>query len=241
VGQRWRDYSATGVLDYLPHDHARSGPTLGRGRPARICDRECRVCFSIGAVEWQRSDPQGRLFGVTVPRVTTARTARSCTTTSRHADLVVPEGALQVPHEAFPYQQLVDENRARASRSRARARGHRRVRSRLLAVTGGVRQPAVTISDSHHGHNRGEAARLHVLRPRGCATRGRGAGTGGYDPRASSAQVARGRWDHPATLGPLPARMRRSPHAGCYTDNETNTGGCGACRGGLQQDAFHRA
>ncbi len=51
------DYSADGrAWNYLPHDHARSRTyRWGEDGLMGICDRECRICFSLAL--WNGRDP----------------------------------------------------------------------------------------------------------------------------------------------------------------------------------------
>src|SRR5215831_17627156 len=70
------DYSADGTSwDYFPHDHARSRVyRWGEDGLLGLTDRECRLCFSPAL--WNGADPilKERLFGLTGPGATTART-----------------------------------------------------------------------------------------------------------------------------------------------------------------------
>jgi hypothetical protein len=63
------DYSQWGECwTYLSHDHARSRAyRWGEDGLLGICDRECRVCFSVAL--WNGVDPilKERLFGLTGP------------------------------------------------------------------------------------------------------------------------------------------------------------------------------
>ena len=68
---------------YFPHDHARSRAyRWGEDGLLGICDRECRLCFSVAL--WNGRDPilKERLFGLTGPEGITVKMSRSCTITS---------------------------------------------------------------------------------------------------------------------------------------------------------------
>ena len=113
------DYSADGdAWNYLPHDHARSRAyRWGEEGLAGWCDIEQRLCLALGAVERPGCDAEGaRCSGwERSPRETTARTSRS---TGGIGD-AVPSHAwntwrYRYPQRAFPYEQLVEENRGAA-------------------------------------------------------------------------------------------------------------------------------
>ena len=75
------DRRGLGVLPARPGALARV--PLGRGRPrSGISDNHQRLCFALAL--WNGRDPilKERLFGLTGPRATTARTSRSATSTS---------------------------------------------------------------------------------------------------------------------------------------------------------------
>ena len=78
------DYSADGnCWEYFPHDQARSRAyRWGEDGLLGICDDQCRLAFALAL--WNERDPilKERLFGLTDRKATTARTSRSCTTTS---------------------------------------------------------------------------------------------------------------------------------------------------------------
>ncbi|HEX4454105.1 MAG TPA: glucosidase [Kofleriaceae bacterium] len=110
------DYSATGECwTYLPHDHARSRAyRWGEDGLLGICDRECRLCFSIGL--WNGVDPilKERLFGLTGPEGNHGEDVKElyyfleATPTSSYL-----RALYKYPHAAFPYAQLVDGNARR--------------------------------------------------------------------------------------------------------------------------------
>src|SRR5512144_1666598 len=92
------DYSATGECwSYLPHDHARSRAyRWGEDGLLGICDRECRVCFSVAL--WNGRDPNPRAaVRHHRPRGQPRRGLQGALLLSRRdPDVVLSEGALQV-------------------------------------------------------------------------------------------------------------------------------------------------
>ena len=78
------DYSADGkAWDYLSHDQARSRAyRWGEDGIAGIADDHGRLCLALAL--WNEADPilKERLSASPTPRVTTARTSRSTTSTS---------------------------------------------------------------------------------------------------------------------------------------------------------------
>ena len=112
------DYSAHGnAWDYLPHDHARSRAyRWGEDGIAGFGDDHLRWCLSLAL--WNGQDPilKERLFGLTNSEGNHGEDVKELyfysdgTPKPRlHAD------ALQVPAAAFPYEQLLQENRRRGS------------------------------------------------------------------------------------------------------------------------------
>ena len=111
------DYSADGeAWDYLPHDHARSRAyRWGEDGLAGFCDVEQRLC--LGLALWNGKDPilKERAFGLTGAQ-------------GNHGEDVkeywwyldaVPSHAwnrwrYHYPQSAFPYQDLIDQNRSRS-------------------------------------------------------------------------------------------------------------------------------
>ena len=115
------DYSADGdAWSYLPHDHARSRAyRWGEDGLAGFCDIEQRLCLALAL--WNGRDPilKERAFGLTGAE-------------GNHGEDVkeywwyrdaVPSHAwnswrYHYPQRAFPYQQLLDENRRRSKSDR---------------------------------------------------------------------------------------------------------------------------
>jgi Mannosylglycerate hydrolase MGH1-like glycoside hydrolase domain len=110
------DYSGDGsAWDYFPHDHARSRAyRWGEDGLLGFCDRQCRLAFALAL--WNGRDPilKERLFGLSGPQgnhgedvkeeyhyVEAAPTYSWCSALYRY------------PQAAFPYAQLVEENKTR--------------------------------------------------------------------------------------------------------------------------------
>ncbi len=110
------DYSADGnVWNYLPHDQARSRAyRWGEDGLLGICDRECRLCFAVAL--WNGVDPilKERLFGLTGPEGNHGEDVKECyyylDSTPTHSYL---RALYKYPQRAYPYDQLVAENRRR--------------------------------------------------------------------------------------------------------------------------------
>jgi hypothetical protein len=242
------DYSATGECwTYVQHDHARSRVyRWGEDGLLGICDRECRVCFSIAL--WNERDPilKERLFGVTGPE---GNHGEDCKELYYYLDATPTSSYLKAryryPHAAYPYAELVDGNRARGKHERELE----------LEDTGALDGGAwdVTAEYAKAGAddvlirititNRGPAARLHVLPTAWLRnTWSWGRHGEGYDARGELARVgaASVRIAQP-TLGHFRLDCDGAPEL-LFTDNETNSqrlwGTPGASR--FTKDAFHR-
>jgi hypothetical protein len=110
------DYSQWGECwTYLSHDHARSRAyRWGEDGLLGICDRECRACFAIGL--WNGNDPilKERLFGLTGPEGNHGEDVKElyyyldATPTASYL-----KALYKYPQQAFPYTQLVEQNRRR--------------------------------------------------------------------------------------------------------------------------------
>jgi hypothetical protein len=242
------DYSATGECwSYLPHDHARSRAyRWGEDGLLGICDRECRVCFALAL--WNGRDPilKERLFGVTGPE---GNHGEDCKELYYYLDATPTASYLKAlykyPHEAYPYDQLVVENRRRGRDDReleiedtgAFDRGYWDVTAEYAKA--GTDDVLIRITVV----NRGEAARLHVLPTVWLRNTWAWGRTGeGYDARGAIEHVggASVRITQP-TLGHLRLDADGSPEL-LFTDNETNSerlwGAPGASA--FTKDAFHR-
>src|ERR1700691_4890650 len=110
------DYSADGdAWHYFPHDHARSRAyRWGEDGIGGICDRHQHICFAIAL--WNERDAilKERLFGLTNLEGNHGEDVKECyyyldaTPTYSYA-----KGLYKYPHAAFPYRELLDENRRR--------------------------------------------------------------------------------------------------------------------------------
>jgi hypothetical protein len=110
------DYSAYGTAwDYFPHDHARSRAyRWNEDGLAGICDRHQRICFAIAL--WNRRDPilKERLFGLTGSEGNHGEDVKEyyfyLDSTPTHSYM---KFLYKYPQAAFPYSDLVEENRRR--------------------------------------------------------------------------------------------------------------------------------
>jgi len=113
------DYSADGkAWESFPHDHARSRTyRWGEDGIAGICDDRQRLCFAIAL--WNGADPilKERLFGLSGPEGNHGEDVKECyfylDNVPSHAYM---KYLYKYPQRAFPYDDLVDENRRRTRR-----------------------------------------------------------------------------------------------------------------------------
>src|SRR5258707_3640120 len=119
------DYSEYGdVWTYLPHDHARSRAyRWGEDGLLGICDRECRICFSVAL--WNGKDPmlKERLFGLTGPEGNHGEDVKEL---YYHLDATPTSSYLKAlykyPQLEYPYDRLVpDGNSPRQTHPQVRA------------------------------------------------------------------------------------------------------------------------
>jgi hypothetical protein len=111
------DYSADGdAWEYFPHDHARSRAyRWGEDGLLGICDRQGRLCFALAL--WNERDLilKERLFGLTGKEGNHAEDVKECyfylDSTPTHSYM---KALYKYPQAAFPYAQLLDENRRRS-------------------------------------------------------------------------------------------------------------------------------
>lgn len=111
------DYSPDGsAWDYLPHDHARSRAyRWGEDGIAGISDNHQRLCFAIAL--WNGQDPilKERIFGLTGNEGNHGEDVKEyyfyLDNTPTHSYM---KCLYKYPHAAFPYVQLVQENRSRS-------------------------------------------------------------------------------------------------------------------------------
>src|SRR5579871_3091011 len=110
------DYSPGGTAwEYLPHDHARSKAyRWNEDGLGGICDRHQQICFAIAL--WNGCDPilKERLFGLTGNEGNHGEDVKECyfylDSTPTHSYM---KFLYKYPQGAFPYSQLVEENRRR--------------------------------------------------------------------------------------------------------------------------------
>src|SRR5580658_6101254 len=110
------DYSATGAAwDHLPHDHARSRAyRWNEDGIAGICDRHQCICFAVAL--WNGRDPilKERLFGLTGSEGNHGEDVKECyfylDSTPTHSYM---HTLYKYPQAAFPYAELIEENRQR--------------------------------------------------------------------------------------------------------------------------------
>jgi len=115
------DYSPGGsAWEYLPHDHARSKAyRWNEDGLAGISDRHQRICFALAL--WNGRDPilKERLFGLTGNEGNHAEDAKELyfylDSTPTHSFM---RYLYKYPQAAFPYEQLVRENRSRDRKAR---------------------------------------------------------------------------------------------------------------------------
>ncbi|TVQ45720.1 MAG: glucosidase [Gloeocapsa sp. DLM2.Bin57] len=115
------DYSATGeAWDYLSHDQARSQAyRWGEDGIAGISDNHQRLCFALAL--WNGADPilKERLFGLTGSEGNHGEDVKEyyfyLDNTPTHAYM---KYLYKYPQRAFPYNQLVEENRHRGRQTK---------------------------------------------------------------------------------------------------------------------------
>ncbi|MEO6323495.1 MAG: glucosidase [Thermoanaerobaculia bacterium] len=114
------DYSPDGsAWDYLPHDHARSRAyRWSEDGIAAICDRHQYICFSVAF--WNHRDPilKERLFGLSGPEGNHGEDVKEyyfyLDSTPTHSSM---RFLYKYPQAAYPYAQLVEENKNRGRES----------------------------------------------------------------------------------------------------------------------------
>ncbi|MBV8174390.1 MAG: glucosidase, partial [Verrucomicrobia bacterium] len=110
------DYSDGGdPWDYFPHDHARSRAyRWGEDGLLGITDRECRLCFALALWNGRDHILKERLFGLTGPEGNHGEDVKECyfylDSSPTHSYL---KALYKYPQAAFPYDELVRENRRR--------------------------------------------------------------------------------------------------------------------------------
>ncbi|QLE57980.1 glucosidase [Nostoc sp. TCL26-01] len=111
------DYSATGeAWEYFPHDHARSRVyRWGEDGIAGISDTHQQLCFAIALWNGEDSILKERMFGLTGNEGNHGEDVKEyyfyLDNTPTHSYM---KYLYKYPHQAFPYTQLVAENRRRS-------------------------------------------------------------------------------------------------------------------------------
>ncbi len=111
------DYSKDGnAWEYFTHEHSRSKAyRWGEDGLAGISDAQCQLCFAPAF--WNSSDPilKERLFGLTNSEGNHGEDVKELyyylDNTPTHSYM---QYLYKYPHQAFPYQQLLDENKKRS-------------------------------------------------------------------------------------------------------------------------------
>jgi Glycosyl hydrolase family 63 C-terminal domain len=110
------DYSEFGTAwEYLPHDHARSRAyRWNEDGIAGICDRHQKICFALALWNGKDSILKERLFGLTGNEGNHGEDVKECyyylDNTPTHTWM---RYLYKYPQSAFPYAELVEENRRR--------------------------------------------------------------------------------------------------------------------------------
>ena len=110
------DYSSNGdAWSYFPHDHARSRAyRWNEDGIAGICDRHQYLCFALAL--WNTRDPilKERMFGLTAHEGNHGEDVKEyyfyLDNTPTHSYM---KYLYKYPHAAYPYEQLLEENRRR--------------------------------------------------------------------------------------------------------------------------------
>jgi hypothetical protein len=110
------DYSPDGSCwEYFPHDQARSRAyRWGEDGILGLTDRECRLCFALALWNGRDSILKERMFGLTNHEGNHGEDVKELyyylDATPTHSYM---QGLYRYPQKAFPYEQLVRENRRR--------------------------------------------------------------------------------------------------------------------------------
>jgi hypothetical protein len=102
--------------EYFPHEHARSRAyRWGEDGLLGITDRQCRLCFALSLWNGRDHILKERLFGLTGPEGNHGEDVKECyfylDSSPTHSYL---KALYKYPQGAFPYEQLVRENRWRS-------------------------------------------------------------------------------------------------------------------------------
>jgi hypothetical protein len=243
------DYSEGGSCwDYLPHDHARSRAyRWGEDGLLGLCDREGRLCFGIAL--WNGVDPilKERLFGLTGPE---GNHGEDCKELYYFLD-GTPSGSYlkalyKYPLAAYPYGELVAENRRRG-------KGDREYELEDTGVMADGNYVDVTVEYAKDGpediliritcaNRSGAAAKLHLLPQLWLRNTWSWGRTGeGYWPKGQLARRGTTITAHHPSLGDYQLACDGAPGF-LFTDNETNSARLfGAANASpYVKDGFHR-
>lgn len=111
------DYSPKGdAWEYFPHAHARSRAyRWGEDGLLGITDRQCRLCFGLALWNEQDAILKERLFGLSGPEGNHGEDVKECyyylDSTPTHSYM---KALYKYPHAAFPYDDLIKENKRRS-------------------------------------------------------------------------------------------------------------------------------
>jgi len=239
------DYSADGsAWDYFPHDHARSRAyRWGEDGIAGFCDEKQTLCIALAL--WNGKDPflKERLFGLTNGQGNHGEDVKElyyyldATPTCSYVRMLY-----KYPQAAFPYQQLVDENRSRGLSAPEYELSDTGVFSENRYFDVFVEYAKANVDDVLMlitVWNRGpEAADLVVL-PQIWYRNTWNWGRDQVRPALSQATSSRLRATHP-TLGDFDIDFD-APQELLFTENDTNAArvfGCASCNGYFK-DGFH--
>ena len=250
------DYSADGnCWEYLSHDASRSRAyRWGEDGLLGFTDRECRLCFAIAL--WNDRDPilKERLFGLTNPEGNHGEDVKEnyyyLDSTPTHSYC---RALYKYPQGEFPYDRLVDENKARGKEQNeyeledtGAFDGDRYFDVQAEYAKAGPDDILIRITCSNRGP---DAAVLHVLPTvwfRNSWSWGITSEDGEGKPKLSKAGPAAVLADHP-TLGQFRLDVEHlGPAEGggpqlIFTENETNVARLfdGENYSAYVKDAFH--
>jgi len=242
------DYSPGGTAwDYFPHDHARSRAyRWNEDGLAGISDRHQRICFALAL--WNRRDPilKERLFGLTGSEGNHGEDVKEyyfyVDSTPTHSYM---KFLYKYPQAAFPYAQLVEENRRRSRHDPEYELVDTGIfdENRYFDVAveyakADVEDMLIRITVTNRGP---EAASMDLLPTIWFRN------TWSWAPEAPRPALTRAEGPRPAFAIEEPQYGRRWLHCDAapallFTNNETNTERLFGCRCGERytKDAFHR-
>ena len=115
VREDYSDGRGDATWSYFPHDHARSRAyRWGEDGLLGICDRQCRLCFSVGLWNGRDAILKERLFGVTGPEGNHGEDVKECyyylDSTPTHTYM---QALYKYPQSRYPYSELVEISRLR--------------------------------------------------------------------------------------------------------------------------------